>query len=90
MNSKDNIATAIKAIEAGEEVKVEVDGQVEEVVIKQDVPFGHKFALSAIKKGEDVIKYGESLGAASQDIEAGDYVHVHNLESKRGRGDLIK
>ena len=34
------------------------------------------------------MKYGESIGAASCDIKKGDYVHVHNLEALRGRGDL--
>lgn len=34
------------------------------------------------------MKYGESIGAASSDIKKGDYVHIHNLEALRGRGDL--
>ncbi len=34
------------------------------------------------------MKYGECIGAASCDIKKGDYVHVHNLEALRGRGDL--
>ena len=45
-------------------------------------------ALRDIRKGEHIMKYGESIGAASCDIKKGDYVHVHNLEALRGRGDL--
>ena len=45
-------------------------------------------ALCDIKKGEHIMKYGECIGAASCDIKKGDYVHVHNLEALRGRGDL--
>ncbi|AZO93488.1 UxaA family hydrolase [Halocella sp. SP3-1] len=86
----DNVAIAINPISKGEKVKIEFDGGIKEITVRQDVPFGHKFAVSMIKKGEDVIKYGESLGAASEDINIGDYVHVHNLESKRGRGDLLR
>jgi altronate dehydratase small subunit len=33
------------------------------------------------------MKYGLSIGTASQNIKAGDHVHVHNVESNRGRGD---
>ncbi len=35
----------------------------------------------------EVYKYGESIGRATQEIKSGDYVHVHNVESERGRGD---
>ena len=52
-----------------------------------------KIALKALKpihKGELIIKYGEEIGMASADIVKGEYVHVHNLESMRGRGDWEK
>ena len=59
-----------------------------EIQLLSDVPYGHKIALCDIKKGEEIIKYGEAIGAASRDIAAGDYVHIHNMDSQRGRGDL--
>ena len=34
------------------------------------------------------MKYGEEIGVASREISAGNHVHVHNLDSMRGRGDL--
>ena len=40
------------------------------------------------KKGEPIIKYGEEIGVATADIDTGAYVHVHNLDSQRARGDL--
>ncbi|MGN0531178.1 MAG: UxaA family hydrolase [Eubacterium sp.] len=40
---------------------------------------GHKYAVRDIQKGEQVIKYGFSIGAASQDIQQGEQVHSHNL-----------
>lgn len=52
------------------------------------VPYGHKIAVTDIPKGAHIMKYGESIGAASTDIKKGDYVHVHNLDALRGRGDL--
>ncbi len=57
------------------------------VTANQAVPYGHKIALRPIKKGETVYKYGLSIGSALVDIQPGDHVHVHNIESNRGRGD---
>ncbi len=53
-----------------------------------DIPYGHKIAIADIAVGQTIVKYGESIGVASREIAVGDYVHVHNLDSMRGRGDL--
>jgi len=45
------------------------------------VPAGHKYALRAIRAGEAVIKYGETIGRATKDIADGEWVHTHNLRS---------
>jgi (2R)-sulfolactate sulfo-lyase subunit alpha len=50
---------------------------------KMDVPIGHKIALTDIKKGDTVIKYGQDIGKAVADIAKGEHVHVHNLKTKR-------
>lgn len=63
-------------------------GHMEEITVRGDVPYGHKIALADIKKGEKIMKYGECIGMASTNIQKGDYVHVHNIEALRGRGDL--
>ena len=47
----------------------------------ETVPAGHKYALRAISKGETVIKYGEIIGRATQDIADGEWVHTHNVRS---------
>jgi len=47
----------------------------------QTIPYGHKVALEDIKKGDYVIKYGYPIGRAKCDIQAGEWVHSHNLES---------
>jgi len=53
------------------------------------IPDGHKFALAPISAGEDVVKYGVTVGRATAAIAAGAHVHIHNMESLRGRGDLV-
>ncbi|MBQ8840233.1 MAG: altronate dehydratase [Clostridia bacterium] len=43
---------------------------------------GHKYALTKIKKGQDVIKYGFPIGIATCDIDIGEHVHTHNIRTK--------
>jgi altronate dehydratase small subunit len=52
------------------------------------VPYGHKVALHAMPVGTRVVKYGVVIGRLVGDVEQGEHVHVHNLQSLRGRGDL--
>ena len=86
----DNVATVFtNDVKAGMIANVaDKKGHHFEIQLLSDVPYGHKIALCDIKKGEEIIKYGEAIGAASRDIAAGDYVHIHNMDSQRGRGDL--
>ncbi len=86
----DNVATIFaNGIVDGMEVEVrDKKGHSEVITVHGDVPYGHKIALKDISKGEPIMKYGESIGAASQDIKKGDYVHIHNMDAMRGRGDL--
>ncbi|WP_425355185.1 UxaA family hydrolase [Ramlibacter agri] len=46
---------------------------------RAQVPAGHKIAARAIAQGEPVRKYNAVIGVAARAIEAGDYVHSHNL-----------
>lgn len=88
VEKEDNVGTAVGApIAAGETVGT--DGRITDLtlVARADIPYGHKVALGHIATGEQVVKYGLSIGSASTDIQAGDHVHVHNVESNRGRGD---
>lgn len=73
----DNVAVALEAMNAGDSVII--NGEGPEVKIVQSLPQGHKFAVRPIKCGETVVKYGHSIGTAVCDIEAGNYVHTHNL-----------
>jgi len=85
IKEKDNVATAIRELASGDRVLVRVGGENRQVMVKSDIRFLHKFALENIKKGQHVIKYGQSIGEATRDIEKGEHVHTHNLRSLRGR-----
>ncbi len=89
VNDLDNVATIFaNGITDGTEVEVrDKKGNKEVVKVIGDVPYGHKIAVKDIKKGELINKYGEEIGIATKDIKKGEYVHIHNLDSMRGRGD---
>jgi altronate dehydratase small subunit len=84
----DNVATALREITAGEEIVVGVLDRTVSVHVRQAIPFGHKLAMTDLSQGTDILKHGEVMGRATQAIAAGSHVHVHNIESLRGRGDL--
>lgn len=89
ITAKDSVAVATIDLKKGQVATMFIGEKVLEVTLKDDVKFGHKFAIKDIAKGEHVLKYGESIGTATKDIATGEHVHVHNVESDRGRGDKI-
>ena len=74
---RDTVAVALRPLKAGETVSWGTG----EILLKDDLPMGHKAALREIRKGEAVIKYGCPIGEATEDIPAGEHVHVHNLRT---------
>ena len=79
----DNVVVAIDALEAGD--TVEVSGR--RLVLRADVPAGHKIALRPIEEGEAVVKYGHRIGLASEAVEPGAWVHSHNLKTALKPGE---
>ncbi len=49
--------------------------------VEVNIETGHKYAICDIRKGENVIKYGQPIGHAECDIKAGEHVHSHNLKT---------
>ena len=78
INPRDNVAVAVVEIKAGSEVT----GLSEPLQAVTDVPRNHKVALTEIKAGDAVIKYGETIGRADKDVRAGEWVHTHNLKAE--------
>ncbi len=90
MSEKDDVATVLRDMPSGESF-ISIKAQVMQTLSLLDsIPFGHKVAITFIQQGTEVIKYGDVIGKATQDIRAGEHVHVHNIEGMRGRGDLPK
>lgn len=84
ISDRDNVATALEPIAAGRDLEL----MGHRVVVSEAIVPGHKFAVIRIPAGGAVVKYGSRIGTASRDIPAGAHVHVHNVTSDRGRGDL--
>ncbi|MCB2002152.1 MAG: UxaA family hydrolase [Rhodoferax sp.] len=87
VDARDNVATCLAALKAGDTVALERAGATRSIGLATDVPFGHKFALEPIDAGGEIRKYGVVVAQATRAIDAGEHVHVHNVESRRGRGD---
>ena len=90
IDPKDSVAVAVVELAAGECCTVRVGDELRALEIRERIPFGHKFALRGISKGDDVLKYGEVIGEAADDIEPGAWVHVHNLVSKRAKEKILE
>lgn len=77
LNQTDNVFVCCKQLLSGCAVTLEdVD-----VSMATDITVGHKIARKAIRKGEKIIKYGVSIGSATQDILFGEHIHMHNMKS---------
>jgi altronate dehydratase small subunit len=85
LSPRDNVATALRPIEPGEALRIRLGDAVLELRSAEAVPLCHKISLSRIGAGEPVTKYGEPIGLALEAIAPGRHVHVHNMQSARGR-----
>lgn len=84
-NRGDHVAVAVAEIAADEEIVVvylDDDGE-ERLRAKAAVPYGHKVALRDLSANEPVIEYSTQVGVAIAGIDAGDYVHTHNIKTAR-------
>lgn len=88
LNDNDNVATAVQVLTKGQKARVRRNREEVEILMTEDIPYGHKFAVRDITAGEDILKYGEVIGRATKNIAGGSHAHVQNIESLRGRGDL--
>lgn len=42
---------------------------------------GHKYAMRNISRGENIIKYGNPIGHATEYIKKGEHIHSHNMKT---------
>lgn len=73
----DNVVVLARSVQAGD--TVEIDGR--SISMQKPLGLGHKLALRRIAAGTKILKYGAAIGSATCDIEPGEHVHVHNMQS---------
>ena len=83
IHKEDNVAVALSPLK--KDSTFVIDNQ--KITLKEDIPQGHKFALTDIPENSPVIKYGAQIGLAKEVIPAGSWIHTHNLRT--GLGDLL-
>jgi altronate dehydratase len=83
IHPRDNVGVALRTISAGELVS-SAQG-MEGFTALEEIPVSHKVALRDIDGEEEIIKYGETVAVSNKPIKKGEWVHTHNLESKRWR-----
>ncbi|GAB0113125.1 UxaA family hydrolase [Acidisoma sp. C75] len=74
LNARDNVAIARVEIPQGTSLPDRG------LAALQRIPRGHKIALRPIPKGEPILRYGQVIGFAREDIAPGSHVHVQNCE----------
>lgn len=75
--AQDNIGVCCRTVAAGETLFVDDT----EITASETVSIGHKLALVALNPGDKVIKYGMPIGSITKPVQAGDWVHMHNMQS---------
>jgi hypothetical protein len=78
----DNVANVLTEVLRGETLTLSgpVSGFVDAV---EDIRCFHKIAMRDIDRGCDIVRGGYVIGKSKSVIKRGEWVHVHNMESKR-------
>jgi altronate dehydratase small subunit len=77
LSPQDNCLIAAARLEAGETLLIE--GQP--VTLAKAIDLGHKVARQPLKTDDKVVRYGAVIGHVNTDVQAGEHLHTHNLES---------
>lgn len=81
LSTKDNVVTVVDGAKQGEEIRYFSNGELESLIARETIPPCHKAAIAPIESGGHVLKYGESIGAATRPIGVGEWVSHLNIES---------
>ena len=74
LHTIDNVVVAARNLTKNQKIPTE------NIVCRNAIGQGHKIAVAAIARGENIRKYGQTIGVATQDIQAGEHVHSHNMD----------
>ncbi|MCR5419420.1 MAG: altronate dehydratase family protein [Lachnospiraceae bacterium] len=86
IHPNDNVVVALEDICKGEIINID-DRTIK---VLEEVARGHKIAIEDIKEDSPVIKYGNQIGVAKEDIKSGSYVHTHNVKTSLSENAVYK
>ena len=83
LDPDDNVANVLKQVTKYDRLTITGNSSATVLVANENIRCYHKIALSDIAAGADVTREGYIIGRTKSEIKRGDWVHIHNLESKR-------
>ena len=78
IDKNDNVAMVAEQVEQRQEILIPEKDMI--IRALESIGPGHKVAITPLKAGDTVVKYGIPIGRLSSDIEAGGWISTHNLE----------
>ena len=60
-----------------------VDDSSTNIQSMDEIPLGHKIAMTDLNEGDTILKYGHDIGKVVKSIKKGEHVHVHNVKTKK-------
>jgi Altronate dehydratase len=77
INAEDNVAVALVTLNAGDIVSV----GAADITLVDEIPAGHKFALTGFAENDFIVKYGYAIGHAREAIAKGALVNEKNIKT---------
>ena len=77
LHPKDNVAVLTTDLVSGTEISL--TGKT--FSLTKDLSLGDKIALAQLETGALIYKYGIAIGSTKKNIELGEWVHLHNMQS---------
>jgi len=77
LNERDHVVIALQPFAKGDKIDLE-DGQL---IVRDDIPSGHKILTRTVSKDDNILKFGYSIGKAKEDLQPGCWIHSHNMST---------
>ncbi len=74
----DNVVVCLEELKKGESIELS-DGK--KITASEDIPAGHKLLTKDLSEGDNIIKYGNAIGHATESLSAGRWVHTHDVKT---------
>ena len=84
IDNRDNCAVLLADVKKEETVEVQTPTGTVRLTARHDIAMGHKIALVSLGVNQPIVKYGEEIGRAGAAIDAGGWIHLHNIICRRG------